>query len=162
VFSLHVLRITTNSCAGACCTSAWSTTLSACVKKLQEMYIYMVRMHGGFGTVVPPCNCVDWCVLERGGVEFAIDGQSASMSLFRADLWGPCPDFTCSLVWHVLASSCRAPSLTRGPVCILQCTSLTGQSREGPITIYCYLIWDSPDLEDQVPASISPGTGWPS
>jgi hypothetical protein len=34
----------------------------------------------------------------------------------------------------------RAPSLTIGRVCILQCTSLTGQSRQGPITMYYCLI----------------------
>jgi hypothetical protein len=55
---------------------------------------------------------------------------------------GPMTRFPCSLVWHVLPSSCRAPSLTRGRVCILQCTSLTGQSREGLVAIYYCLIWD--------------------
>jgi hypothetical protein len=79
--------------------------------------------------------------LERSGVEFATDGQSASMSWCRAALWVPWPDFTCSLVWNVLVSSCREPSLTRGRICILQCTSLTGQSREGPIAIYYCIIW---------------------
>jgi hypothetical protein len=32
------------------------------------------------------------------------------------------------------------PSLKRGRVSMLQCTSLTGQSREGPVTMYCCLI----------------------
>jgi hypothetical protein len=50
-------------------------------------------------------------------------------------------------------SSCRAPSLTRGRVCILQCTSLTSQSREGPY--YC-LIRDFSNLVGHVPIFISP------
>jgi hypothetical protein len=70
---------------------------------------------------------VDFC--DRRSV-----GQTASSSWCRAALWGPWPDFTCSSVSHLLASSCRAPSPTRGRVCILQCTSLTGQSREGPVS----------------------------
>jgi hypothetical protein len=83
-----------------------------------------------------------WLGPEWSGVLFAIDGPSAGLSWCRSTLWSPWPDFTCSLVWHVLASSCRAPSLTRGQICILQCTSLTGQSREGLTTIYYCLIWD--------------------
>jgi hypothetical protein len=80
-----------------------------------------------------PCNhlLLEWIV-----VIFATDSQSASTSWCRTVLWGPWPDFICSLVWHVLASSFREPSLTRGRVCILQCTSLPGQSREAPITIH--------------------------
>jgi hypothetical protein len=68
--------------------------------------------------------------------------QSVGQYVCQAALWGPWPDFTCSLVWHVLLSSCRAQFLTRGLVCILHCTSLTGQSHEGPITMYYCLIWD--------------------
>jgi hypothetical protein len=63
---------------------------------------------------------------------------------------------------HLLASSCNVPSLTRGQVCILQCTSLTGHSRKGPVSMYYCLIWGSPSLEGQVPIFISPGTGWSS
>jgi hypothetical protein len=66
-------------------------------------------------------------------VKFVTEGQSAA-------LWGPWPGLTHSLVWHVLASWCGAPSLTRGRVCVLQCTSLTGQSRDRTITIYYCLI----------------------
>jgi hypothetical protein len=61
--------------------------------------------------------------MEWSGVEFANDGQSASTSWCWAALWGPWPDVTCSLVWYVFLSSFIAPSLTRGRVCILQCTS---------------------------------------
>jgi hypothetical protein len=82
---------------------------------------------------------VEWSWSE---VIFVADGQSASMSWCRAALWDPWPVFTCSLVWHVLASWCRAPSLTRGRVCILQCRSLTDQSREDPVTAYYTRISD--------------------
>jgi hypothetical protein len=121
---------------------------------------YDSQGYGGIILTSPPHGAT--CSSEWSGVEFATDGQSASTSWCRAALWGPWPDFIYSLVWHVLPSSCRVPSLTRGQVCILQCTSLTGQSREGPVTIYYCLIWGSPDLEDEVPVFISPGTGWPS
>jgi hypothetical protein len=93
------------------------------------------------------------------GVEFATDGQSASSSWCRATLWGPGPDFTCSLIWRLLASSCRALCLKRGRVCILQCTKFTGQNPGGLATISYCPIWDT-RLEDHVHACISPGTGW--
>jgi hypothetical protein len=63
-----------------------------------------------------------------------------------------------------------APFLTRGRVCNLlyNCLwALPEQSLSGPspaelrAIFYC-LIWDSPNLEGQVPVFISPGTGWPS
>jgi hypothetical protein len=81
--------------------------------------------------------------VEWSGVEFRSDGQSASTPWGRAAFWGPWPDFTCSLVWHVLASSCRAPSLATGRVLFCNTSLLFVQIREGPITIYYCLIWDS-------------------
>jgi hypothetical protein len=62
-----------------------------------------------------------------------------------------------------------APSLTRGRICNLLyncfCTlpeqSLLGLSPAELIAIFYCLIWDSPNLEGQVPVFISPGTGWP-
>jgi hypothetical protein len=93
-------------------------------------------------SVWPQLHCPLICSPGWSGIQFATDSHSASTSWCGAALWGPWPDFTCSLVWHVLASSCVAPSLTRGRVCILQCTSLTGQSREGLIIIYYCLVWD--------------------
>jgi hypothetical protein len=36
-------------------------------------------------------------------------------------LWGLWPDFTFSLVWQVLVSSSRVPSLRRGRICSLRC-----------------------------------------
>jgi hypothetical protein len=63
-----------------------------------------------------------------------------------------------------------APSLTRGWVCNLlyNCfwplpeQSLLGHSPAELAAIFYCLIWDSLNLEGQVPVLISPGTGWPS
>jgi hypothetical protein len=41
--------------------------------------------------------------------------------------------------------------MIREHVCVLQCTSLTDQSLEGPVIIYKYLIWLSDNLEGQIP-----------
>jgi hypothetical protein len=57
-----------------------------------------------------------------------------------------------------------APSLTRGRVCnllynwlwVLPEQSLLGPSSAEPTTIFYCLIWDSPNLEGQVPVFISP------
>jgi hypothetical protein len=104
------------------------------------------------------------------GVKFETDFQPASSSWCRAAILDPWPDFTCSLDLPVFSSSYRVPSLTRGRVWIFQCTSLTGQSREGPVTKYCSPIWDSLDLKDQAPhpypqekgGTVIPlGTGFP-
>jgi hypothetical protein len=46
-------------------------------------------------------------------VEFATDSQSASLSLCRAHVWGPWPDFSLSFL---MSLSCGMPSLTRGRV----------------------------------------------
>jgi hypothetical protein len=62
-----------------------------------------------------------------------------------------------------------APSLTRGRVCNLlyNCfsalpeQSLLGRSPAELTAIFYCLIWDSPNLEDQVRVFVSPGTGWP-
>jgi hypothetical protein len=89
-------------------------------------------------------NRVELSWTELSWVEFATAGQPASSSWCRTALWGPWPDFKFSLVWCLLDSSCRAPSLTIGQVCILQCTSFTVQSRKGLIIIYYCLIWVSP------------------
>jgi hypothetical protein len=62
---------------------------------------------------------------------------------------------SCSLV------SMGAPSLTRWRVCSLQCNQSMVRVAE-PVTILYCLIWDFPNLEDQVHVFISPGTGWPS
>jgi hypothetical protein len=67
-------------------------------------------------------------------------------------------------VWKVLSSWCGAPTLTRGRVCNLHVQLLLGlaravtlgsKSRRSQTIFYC-LIWDSPNLEGQVPVFISP------
>jgi hypothetical protein len=68
------------------------------------------------------------------------------------------------LYWQLRVSCCGAPSLTRGWVCNVFVQLLLGFARAitlGPkyrriqTIIYC-LIWDSPNLEGQVPVFISP------
>jgi hypothetical protein len=49
---------------------------------------------------------------------FSTDGLSA-LVLVSAPFWVPWAELTFSLVWQILVSSCRAPSLTRGQVCNL-------------------------------------------
>jgi hypothetical protein len=87
---------------------------------------------------------------------FTTDGQSASMCWYRAPLWDLRPDITFSrnvAVWNLRSCFYGAPSLTRGRVCNLQCNH---PSRAEPVTILYCLIWDSPNLEGQVPIFISP------
>jgi hypothetical protein len=61
-------------------------------------------------------SCIDTFIILSdvcwSWIEFATDGQSASTSWCHTALWGPWPDFRCSLVWNVRLSSCRTPSLT--------------------------------------------------
>jgi hypothetical protein len=67
-------------------------------------------------------------------------------------------------VWRLRVSWCVAPSLTRGRVCNLlyNCfwslpeQSLLGRSPTKLKTTFYCLIWDSPNLEGQVPVFISP------
>jgi hypothetical protein len=67
-------------------------------------------------------------------------------------------------VWRLRVSRCGAPSLTRGRVCNLLYSSfwaLPEQSLWGPsptelTAIFYCPIWDSPNLEGQVPVFISP------
>jgi hypothetical protein len=75
-------------------------------------------------------------------------GQSASLSWYQAPIWGLWPDFyyyqTIAGFWY------GAPTLTRGRVCLLQCAMYNIEY------ILLSQIWDSPNLEDQVPVFISP------
>jgi hypothetical protein len=96
----------------------------------------------------------------------ATDSQSASKSCVRR------PSGTRDQFFFLLEISFRllrvcyfvAPSLTRGRVCNLlyNCfwslpeQSLLGQSPSELTTIFYCLIWDSPNLEGQVPVFISP------
>jgi hypothetical protein len=70
-------------------------------------------------------------------------------------------------VWRLWVSWCGAPPLTREWVCNLLVQlllglaeqSLLGQSSAELATIFYCLIWDSPNLEGQVPVFISPRNG---
>jgi hypothetical protein len=94
------------------------------------------------------------------------DSQSASLSWCQAPIWDPWPiifsawNFLRQLrLWYFVA-----PSLTRGQVCNLlyNCfwalpeQSLLGPSPAELMTLFYCLIWDSPNLDGQVPVFISP------
>jgi hypothetical protein len=98
--------------------------------------------------------------LTRGWVRgyFTTDSQSVSMSWYRAPLWDLQRDITsCQnvAVWNLRSCFCGAPSLTTGRVYNLQCNHSMVRRAE-PVTILHSLIWDSPNLEGQVPIFISP------
>jgi hypothetical protein len=64
------------------------------------------------------------CSTVEGRSYFTTDGQSVSMSWYRAPLWDLRPDITSYrnvAVWNLQSCFCEAPSLTRGWVCNLQC-----------------------------------------
>jgi hypothetical protein len=81
------------------------------------------------------CCCLKFAVLfllgalsdERTGLYpsyFTTNGQSVSMSWYRAPLWDLRPDITSCrnvAVWNLRSSFCVEPSLTRERVCNLQC-----------------------------------------
>jgi hypothetical protein len=61
---------------------------------------------------------------DRSRSYFTTDGQSVSMSWYRAPLWDLQPDITSCrnvAVWNLRSCFCGAPSLARGRVCNLQC-----------------------------------------
>jgi hypothetical protein len=76
---------------------------------------------------------------------FTTDGQPVSMSWYRVPLWDLRPDIT----------SCRNVAVWNLRPCIYWAPSLS-PSRAEPVTILYCLIWDSPNLEAQVPVFISP------
>jgi hypothetical protein len=102
------------------------------------------------------------------------DRQSVGQSvLVSGTHLGPATNFSFSLKFS--SHSCGfcyfvVPPLTRGWVCSLLYNyfwalpehSLLGRSLAELTAIFCCLIWDSANLEGQVPVFISPGTGWPS
>jgi hypothetical protein len=73
------------------------------------------------------------------------DGQSASLSWNKAPIWGLRPDFYYCLTSAVFLYG--APSLTRGRVCLLECTIYN--------IFYC-LIFETRSLY-----LYPPGRGWP-
>jgi hypothetical protein len=91
------------------------------------------------------------------------DSQSASLSWCQAPIWDPRPIFL-SLVRQLRVYYIVAPSLTRERVCNLlyNCfwalpeQSLLGRSPTELTTIFYCHIWDSPNLEGQIPVFTSP------
>jgi hypothetical protein len=113
-------------------------------------------------------------------VDVTTDGQSASLSWCRTPLWGPRPSFYFFIffVGQLLGSWCGVPSLTRRRVCSLHLllglastVILGSESRGTQDHILLCQVWDSPNLERQVPSIfipqeqgvpvIPPGTGFP-
>jgi hypothetical protein len=84
---------------------------------------------------------------------FTTDGRSVSITWCRAKSW------TCNQVllpvWRFLSESWFFSDEKTGlQFAVL---SLNCPSRAEPLTILYYLIWNSPNLEGQVPVFISPG-----
>jgi hypothetical protein len=63
------------------------------------------------------------------------DGQSVSLSWYRAPLWGLRPDVTSCrkvAVWKFRSCFCGASTLTRGRVCSLQCNHSMARVAQNP------------------------------
>jgi hypothetical protein len=98
------------------------------------------------------------------------NGQLASLSVCRAPIWSPWPDFKFS-VWRLRVSWCGAPSLTRGWVCNLLVQSLLDLARA--VTLgsmsrrtqpYFTVSFESPRIycpQEQGGPVTSLGTGFP-
>jgi hypothetical protein len=94
------------------------------------------------------CVCV-WVCLSLSYI--TTDGQSASLSWYQAPIWGFWPDFYyCQTIvgfWY------GVPSLTRGRVCLLQCTIYN--------LFYCLRFETPPTWRTRSLYLYPPGTGWP-
>jgi hypothetical protein len=91
---------------------------------------------------------------------FTTNGQSISQCVLVSNpLWDMWPDITsCRKVamWKSRCCLCGASSLRRGRVCSCAMQPVNGPSRAESVTILYCLIWDSPNLEEQIPIVISP------
>jgi hypothetical protein len=67
--------------------------------------------------------------------------------------------FKFSLAWHLVASSCRAPSLTRRLVCILQCTSLVRVAKA--MCLYITVWFDTLPTKVKVSVFLWTTVSWP-
>jgi hypothetical protein len=89
---------------------------------------------------------------------FTTDGHSVSMSWYRAPLWDLRLDIiSCRnvAVWNLRFVSMGGRPLWREDGSAI-CGVINGPSCSEPETILYCLIWDSPNLDDQVPVFISP------
>jgi hypothetical protein len=89
------------------------------------------------------------------------DGQSASLYWYQAPIWGLWPDFYyCQtiaglLIWGALSDKKTGLSFTI-PAVFASAVILRSESRGAHDHLLMSQIWDSPNLEDQVPGFISP------
>jgi hypothetical protein len=92
------------------------------------------------------------------------DGQSASLSWYQDPIWGLWPDFYyCQttaglLIWGALSEERTDLSFIIAAV-FASAVILRSESRGAHDLILLSQIWDSPNLEDQVPVFISPRNG---
>jgi hypothetical protein len=87
------------------------------------------------------------------------DGQSVSMSWYRAPVWVLRQDITSCLnvaVWNLLSYLCEVPSLTRDRVCNLQCNHSMVLVTQSPLPYFTALSETPPNLKGQVFVFISP------
>jgi hypothetical protein len=100
--------------------------------------------------------------LERSPSHFTTYSQSVSQSvrLGVEPLWDLWPDITSCLKVAVLSLWGALSNERMGLQFAVQ--SLNCPSRAELITILFCLMWDSPNLEGQVPCLYPPGTWWPS
>jgi hypothetical protein len=91
----------------------------------------------------------DWLSLRVSYI--TTDGQSANLSWYQDPIWGLWPDFyhcqTIAGFWY------GAPSLTRGRVCLLQCTMYN--------TFYCLRVETPPTWRTRSLYLYPPKIGWP-
>jgi hypothetical protein len=105
-------------------------------------------------------KCWTSCLLKSKS-KLLYDIRSVSQSaLVSKSLWNLWPDISSCRKVAVLSLWGALSDERTGLQFAVQ--SLSGSSRKEPVTILYPLIWDSPNLEDQVPVFISPGSGWPS
>jgi hypothetical protein len=97
--------------------------------------------------------------ISRSRSYFTTDGQSISMSWYRAPLRDLRPDITScrkAALWKLRSSFCGAASLTRWRVCNLQCNRSMVQVAQNPKPYFTVSSETPPNLEGQVPVFISP------
>jgi hypothetical protein len=90
------------------------------------------------------------------------DGQSASLSWYQAPLWNSWPDIFSVLtvagflMWGALSDERTGLNLLYNCFWALPEQPLSGSEFHRTQIIFCCLIWNSPNREDQVPVFISP------
>jgi hypothetical protein len=99
--------------------------------------------------------------LTQSRSNITTDSQSASLSWYQTPIWGSWPDFySCQtiaglLIWGALSDERMGLSFTIAAV-FASAVILRSESRRAHDHILLSHIWDSPNLEDQVPVFIPP------